>query len=158
MQISFLPELDRKRTQKAVEEAFRQYRLFKYLSFDEREPTITASYELREGGRTNLTSDQTASIATHNIDGQAGRRAYLERVERAVNRLPRMEKFLIQERYMSEDSEYITDYAIYCHSFNPPISEGTYTKIRWKAFYKIALSLNIEVIKDKVVNNEQPTS
>lgn len=148
-QLDFLPELDRKKTQKAVETALSKYRLYKYLAFDEREASVTASYEGKEGGRSNKTSDQTGSIAVHNIDSQIERRNYIERVERAVNRLPRMEKFLILERYMSEDSEYITDYTIYCHRFNPPISEGTYTKIRWKAFYKIALSLNIEVVKEE---------
>lgn len=48
-----LPELDRKKTKEAVEEALRTYRLYKYLTFDEREPTITARYEPMEGGRTN---------------------------------------------------------------------------------------------------------
>ncbi|TKI56555.1 hypothetical protein E8L90_14375 [Brevibacillus antibioticus] len=35
------------------------------LTFHEREASITASYELREGGRTNQTSDQTGSLAVH---------------------------------------------------------------------------------------------
>lgn len=147
-QMSFLPELDRHLTQKAVEEAFRKYRLFKYLSFDEREAGITAGYELREGGRTNQTSDQTASIAIHNVDSTVAQRAYCERVERIVNRLPSKEKFLINERYMGPDSEYITDYNIYCHKMQPPVSEYTYYKIRWKAFYKLALALDIQVAKE----------
>lgn len=146
-QLDFLPELDRKKTQKAVEAALSKYRLYKYLTFDEREASITASYDLREGGSTNLTSDQTASIAVHNIDGQAERRNFCERLERVVSRLPRMERHLITERYMGCDSEYITDYAIYNNHFNPPISDFTYYKIKWKAFYKIALALDIQVVK-----------
>lgn len=146
-QMSFLPELDRKLTQKAVEDALRKYRLCKYLTFNEREASITASYEHQEGGRTNQTSDQTGSIAVHNIDTQNERRAFVERVERVISRLPRMEKHLITERYMGSDSEYITDYAIYNNQFNPPISEFTYYKIKWKAFYKIALALDIQVVK-----------
>ncbi|MFM1655567.1 ArpU family phage packaging/lysis transcriptional regulator [Brevibacillus sp. B_LB10_24] len=148
-QMTFLPELDRKKTQKAVEAALEKYRLYKYLTFEEREASVTASYEHRDGGRSNQTSDQTAGIAVHNVDEQTARRAYCERVERAVNRLPRMERFLIQERYMGADSEYITDYSIYCHRFNPPISEFTYYKIKWKAFYKIALALDIQVVKSE---------
>jgi ArpU family phage transcriptional regulator len=143
----FLPELDRKKTQKAVEAVFAKYRLYKYLTFDEREATITANYELREGGASNKTSDQTAAIAIHNVDAQQARKAYCERIERAVKRLPRMERFLIEERYMGADSEYITDYHIYNHRFSPPISEFTYYKIKWKAFYKIALALDIQVVK-----------
>lgn len=154
-QLDFLPELDRKKTQKAVEAALSKYRLYKYLTFEEREASITASYEGREGGRSNQTSDQTGSIAAYNIDSQAERRAYCERVERVVNRLPRMEKFLIQERYMSEDSEYLTDFNVYCHKFQPPISEGTYSKIRWKAFYKLALALDIAVEKEGGGNGNQ---
>lgn len=146
-QMSFLPELDRKLTQKAVEDTFRKYRLYKYLSFDEREASITGGYELREGGRTNLTSDQTASIATYNVDGKAAQQAFCLRIERAVNHLPRKEKLLITERYMGPDSEYITDYNIYCHQMQPPVSEFTYYKIRWKAFYKLALALDIQVAK-----------
>lgn len=148
-QLDFLPELDRKKTQKAVESALSKYRLYKYLSFEEREASITASYEEREGGRSNKTSDQTGSIAAHNIDSQAERRAYCERLERVVSRLPRLERHLITERYMGSDSEYITDYAIYNHHFNPPISEFTYYKIKWKAFYKVALALDIQVVKSE---------
>jgi len=145
----FLPELDRKATQKSVEAALEKYRIYKYLTFEEREATITASYELREGGRTNVTSDQTASIATHNVDAVAARKAFINRIERAVNRLPRMERFLIEERYLSENAEYITDYNVYTQVFQPPISEGTYIKRRWKAFYKLALFLDIAVEKQK---------
>jgi ArpU family phage transcriptional regulator len=143
----FLPELDRKKTQKAVEAALAKYRLYKYLTFDEREATITANYELREGGASNKTSDQTAVIAIHNVDAQQARKAYCERIERAVKRLPRMERFLIEERYMCEEAEYITDYNVYCHKFQPPISPVTYANIRWKAFYKLALNLNLAVKK-----------
>ena len=142
-----LPEIDRKETQIAVESALAKYRLFKYLTFEERESSITASSEVRYHGPTNQTNDQTASIAIYNADAQKYRKEYCDRIERSVKRLPRMEQFLIEERYMSEESEYMTDYAVYCHRFNPPISEGTYSKIRWKAFYKLALNLNIAVTK-----------
>jgi ArpU family phage transcriptional regulator len=153
----FLPELDRKATQKSVEGILERYRLYKYLTFEEREASITASYEAREGGRPNTISDQTANIAVYNVDEQDKRRQYCERIERAVNRLPRMERFLIQERYMSEDAEYITDLNIYNFKFQPPINKDTYAKIRWRAFYKLAfrlveskvLDLNKLVITDK---------
>ncbi len=145
----FLPELDRKATQKAVEAALERYRLYKYLTFEEREATITANYELREGGRSNKISDQTAQIATYNVDERAKRKAYCERIERAVSRLPRMERFLIEKRYMAEDAQYITDQHVYCFEFQPPISQPKYAEIRWRAFYKLALSLEIAVVKEK---------
>ncbi|GIN60516.1 ArpU family transcriptional regulator [Robertmurraya siralis] len=142
-----LPELDRKATQRKVEEHLEKYRLFKYLTFEEREASITASPEVRYHGPTNETGDQTGSIAIYNVDEQLYRKRFCERTEKAVQRLPKMERFLIEERYMSEDSEYLTDYNVYCFKFQPPISAKTYDKIRWKAFYKLALNLNIAVIK-----------
>ncbi|MBO1003136.1 ArpU family phage packaging/lysis transcriptional regulator [Pseudogracilibacillus auburnensis] len=141
-----LPELDRKATQKAVEAALEKYRIFKYITFDEREASVTSHIDDVGGGKSNLTSDQTASIAIQNVDELERRKRYCERIERAVKRLPRMERFLVEERYMSEESEYITDHNVYCFKFQPPISAMTYMSIRWKAFYKLALGLNIAVI------------
>jgi len=141
-----LPEINRKTTQSKVEQHFKQYRLFKYLTFEVREASITASSEIRYHGPTNTTSDQTSNIAIYNADQQKYREQFIFRTEKAVDRLPKMEKFLIQERYMSSESEYLTDYNVYSHKFQPPISEKTYSKIRWKAFYKLALNLNIAVL------------
>lgn len=143
-----LPELDRKATKAKVEAHLEKYRLFKYLTFEEREASITASSEERFHGPTNQTSDQTASIAIHNVDQQERRKYFCERTERAVKRLPPMERFLIEARYMADDSDYLTDYNVYCHKFQPPISAMTYDKIRWKAFYRLALNLNIAITKE----------
>ncbi len=148
-QLSFmLPEIDRKETQQAVEDALEKYRLFKYLSFEEREASTTASAEIRYHGPTNQTSDQTSSIAAYNVDQEKMRKDFCFHVERAVNRLPKMERFLIEERYMSLETEYLTDYNVYSFKFQPPISEKTYSKIRWKAFYKLALNLSLVVLKN----------
>ena len=144
-----LPELDRKATQNAVEAALEKYRLFKYLTFEEREASITASSTPRYHGPTNQTGDQTGSIAIYNADEQERRKQFCNLIERAVRGLPKMEKFLIEKRYMTEDAEYLTDYKVYCFEFQPPISERTYAKIRWKAFYKLALNLNVAIIKGK---------
>jgi len=143
-----LPELDRKKTQRAVEAALEKYRIFKYLTFEEREASITVSPEPRYHAPTNQTSDQTAQVAIWNVDTQTARRKYCERIERAVHRLPRMERFLIERRYMAEDAEYITDHHVYCFEFQPPISATTYSNIRWRAFYKLALNLNIAVMRE----------
>lgn len=44
---------------------------------------------------------------------------------------------------MSEVAEYITDHNVYNFKFQPPISHVTYGNVRWKAFYKLALNLNL---------------
>ncbi|ARK32149.1 ArpU family phage packaging/lysis transcriptional regulator [Halalkalibacter krulwichiae] len=143
-----LPELDQKKTKEKVLDMLEKYRIYKYLTFEEREASITAGYNERFHGPTNETSDQTAQIALHNVEEQEKRKAFCDKVERAVKRLPPLERFLIEERYMSDNSDYITDHNIYAFKFQPPISANTYTRIRWKAFYKLALNLNIAVTKD----------
>lgn len=59
-----------------------------------------------------------------------------------------MERFLIEDKYLTNEHDYITHENVYCFKFKPPISSGTYSKIRWKAFYKLALDLNIVVEKE----------
>ncbi|MFH0067513.1 ArpU family phage packaging/lysis transcriptional regulator [Peribacillus sp. NPDC056705] len=144
-----LPELDRRETQKAVEETLEKYRLYKYLLYEEREPSLTTNSEIRYHGPTNQIGDQTGSIAIYNADQRIYRKNFCERIERAVSRLPKKERSLIQERYMQQESDYLTDYNVYCFKLQPPISEKTYSKIRWKAFYKLALNLNLAVVKNK---------
>jgi ArpU family phage transcriptional regulator len=138
-----LPELDRKKTQAAVEAALEKYRIFRTITFDEREAGITAGYNERFHGPTNVTSDQTAQIAVHNVDVPAMRRSYCERIEKAVKRLPIIEQKIIHARYMEDD--YVFDYQVYRIVLG--ISEMTYMKRRWKAFYKLALTLDIAVEK-----------
>lgn len=147
MGVDFLPELDRKLTQIAVVEAFEKYRIYKFITFEEREASITASATPRYHGPTNQTSDQTGDIASYNVDERERRRRYCEKVERTVNRLPPLEKTLLTERYMGNDSDYITDQTVYNHRFNPPISKTKYERVRWKAFYKFALNMDIAVEK-----------
>ena len=142
-QLSFeLPELDHKKTQRAVEAALEKYRLYKYLTFEERETSVTASSDPRYHGPTNITSDPTASAAIFNVDSREARKTYCERIERAVNDLPKMERFLIQKRYMTNDADYITDYHVYNFEFQPPRNKDTYAKIRRKAFYRLVLKLD----------------
>lgn len=142
-----LPELDRKATKAKVESHLEKYRLFKYLIFEEREASTVSSIDDVGGGRSNVPGDQTGSIAIYNVDQREQRKHFCERTERAVRHLPPMERFLIEKRYMQNDSDYLTDFRVYCHEFQPPISAMTYDKIRWKAFYRLALNLNIAVTK-----------
>jgi ArpU family phage transcriptional regulator len=144
-----LPELDQKATKQAVEEALEKYRIFRYIAFEEREASTTSGYTERFHGPTNTTSDSTSNIAIHNVDVPEMRKRFCERIERAVNRLHPKERLLIEHRYMKEDyaDEYVKDYQIYNFVFNPPVSAGRYKKIRWQAFYKLALALDIAVEK-----------
>ncbi len=146
-QMSFeLPELDRKKTQAAVESALEKYRIFKTITFEEREASITASSTERFHGPTNVTSDQTADVAIYNVYEPQARQQYCEKVERAVNKLYPRERLLIQERYMKDET--VTDLKFYNFIFNPPISKDLYAKIRWTAFYRLAFNLDYFKIID----------
>ncbi|MDR6883045.1 ArpU family phage packaging/lysis transcriptional regulator [Bacillus sp. 3255] len=152
----FLKEIDRDLTKEAVERYLAEYRMFKHMDFESREATITAAYsDMPRSSPTNVTSDQTANIAIFNVDEPARRKKHCERLEAAVKRLPRMERLLMESRYLSDDAEYITDYNVYNHVFNPPIGATFYRKIRNKAFYKIALALDIEVYKESEPDKKQ---
>lgn len=138
MNIAVLPELDRRRTQIAIEGMLEKYRIFKTVTFEAKEAGTTYSYMERFHGPTNKITDQTASIATHNVDVPAARRAYCECIDSVVERLNDREQQLIRERYLRKDEMY--DYTIYNHVFDPPVSKDTYVKIRSRAFYKMALA------------------
>ncbi|MBP3040590.1 transcriptional regulator [Bacillaceae bacterium Marseille-Q3522] len=138
-----LPQLDHKEIQKKMKAALEKYRLYKYLSMEEREVSITSGGELGIRVSSNKISDQTGNVAAYNVDRQEYRKKYCEQIEQAVKRLPEMERFLIEERYMTSEGDYLTDYQVYCFKFQPPISAMTYSRIRKKAFYRLALNLNI---------------
>jgi hypothetical protein len=73
-----------------------------------------------------------------------GYKMYCETVEKAVNSLPFQEKLLITERYLVNDSEYLTDEVIYKNRFIPVISAMTYSKIRKRAFSNFVRILQIQ--------------
>lgn len=146
-----LPELDRRKTQAAVEAALEKYRIYKTIAFEEREVQVTASYTERLHGAVNVTSDSTARTAIFNVDVQRARQAYCETMDHIVSRLSEKERVLVTERYMKDDD--VFDYKIYNHVFDPPVSKDTYTKIRTRAFYKMALALS-----DRGLINMEPLS
>lgn len=141
-----LPEFDRKSTRAAVDAALEKYRIYKSTLFEEREVKTTAEWSATPRSNTGVTSDQTGNIAAYNVDEPAARRAYCKRIEEAVKLLPRRERILITERYLNTDCDF--DYVVYNNAFERPISEATYYHLKWKAFYKLALNLNIQVIKE----------
>ncbi len=79
-----LPELDRRKTQNALEGVFEKYRIYKTITFMDRESFITAGYTDRPNSPTNVTSDPTARTAVYNVDAPAARLAYCEMVDAVV--------------------------------------------------------------------------
>ncbi|MMZ54180.1 hypothetical protein D1872_159980 [compost metagenome] len=101
MQMSFFPKIDRKATQKRVEEALETARIYKQIGFVRREMKNTPAYEARYHGATNRTTDAAAECA---VDKEEENRMLTERVERAVNRLSKKERETIQKRYLEDES------------------------------------------------------
>lgn len=143
-----LPELDRRKTKEAVEEAFVKYRMYKYLQFDEKEASTTSPFKevvVKSSG----TSDKTADAAIYNADMKEYQKRFCEKLERVVKHLPSLEQFLVEKRYMDRNAEYMTDLKMYNFVFQPPISAKFYYKLQRNAFYKIALAMNFNVEKNK---------
>jgi ArpU family phage transcriptional regulator len=146
-----LPRLDEKATREAVEAELERALFYKLMDFDEerREAKITASYELRESQRTNQTSDSTANIALYNVQKEKERQDHIYKVERAVSRLNKRQRQLINERYLTEFG--VSDTEVYAGIMG--ISRTTYTFIRNEAFYMLAFILRVYVEKTEVSND-----
>ncbi|WZX99581.1 ArpU family phage packaging/lysis transcriptional regulator [Bacillus sp. FSL W7-1360] len=134
-----LQNIDKRKTQQAVESLFDKYRLYKYVGFDKRSTQLVQV--LSDMPRGGGTSDQTADVAMHNADAETLCKMFCDRIEQTVESLPEVEQFLIKHRYMSRDASYMTDLKMYTVVFDPPVSNKFYYKVRGEAFYKLSLML-----------------
>lgn len=127
-----------------IERIFSIYRKHKYytLFMSDYNINITSKIDEVGGGRSNNISDSTANTAIELADKKAEAIKYVERVEKAVDQLPDIERDLIRYRYMTRDYNYISDYTVYETKLF--ISKPTYVKIRNRAFeslYKMLVDL-----------------
>ncbi|MED0676595.1 ArpU family phage packaging/lysis transcriptional regulator [Aneurinibacillus thermoaerophilus] len=130
MQLSFLPKINRRATQRRVEEALKTARIYRQIGFVCREIEMTPAYEARYHGATNKTSDQVAEFATWNVDEEERVRRLTVRVERAVKRLPKRQRQIIEKRYLEDED--VFDYIV-CTELG--MSESTYGRQKAKAVY-----------------------
>lgn len=77
-------------------------------------------------------------------DAEEDNTEFHQKIETAINRLPEKEKFLITQRYLHPESEYMQEYQVYELLFDPPISHVTYSVIRNRAMIKLALFLRLD--------------
>lgn len=143
MQLQFnLPEIDRDKTKLAVEKALETYRLYSLQVSLDRLPSITASYSLAPAA-SNLPSSSTEQVAMANIEYEQKRVKYINWIVSGVNRLSKMERTIIHQRYLQENE--LFDYQIY-RDLN--MSERNYYYVKSRLFYKLAFALKIEVYKE----------
>lgn len=120
-----------------IERIFSTYRKYKYYTLFMSDYNINTTSKIDEigGGRSNQTSDQTANAAIKIADKKQEAKEFVEKIERAVEQLPDIERDIIKLRYMSRNHNYINDYTIY--EVKIPMSDKTYRKIRNQAFEKL---------------------
>lgn len=148
-QLTFkLPEINRKATQQAVEDALEMYRMYLLTVPEERLPKVTTTFTLVPPTFSNQFHSSTEDAAIHKVDFERERDEYIERIRKAVNRLAKREREAVIKKYFGEDE--LFDYEIYNEL---GMSEWYYhQKFKPRIFYKLAFILRIEVYKAKELN------
>lgn len=108
-------------------------------------PKITGGFSIVPPAATNAFHSSIESTAIKRIEWEQKRNAYLERVQKAVNRLPYNERQIIIKRYMQQEP--VFDYQVYNEI---GMSERSYTRLKAKTFLDLAYALNEVVFKDFV--------
>ncbi|MFD1176881.1 ArpU family phage packaging/lysis transcriptional regulator [Paenibacillus puldeungensis] len=136
-------KVDEEATKEAVEKYLLQAREYKITEFIPIEPNMTAAYSDMPRSYTGLTSNHTCDIAIHNIDEQERRRKHVERVDKAINRLPQRQQTLIRARYF--ENEDMWDYEA---AEQIGYSDRHYRRIKTLAIYRLAMMLGLMVFKE----------
>lgn len=136
------PVIDKKATRKRVESILDNYRLYLLQVPDDMLPKITAGFSIVPPSATNAFHSSTESTALKRIEWEQKRNAFLEKVQRAVNRLPYNERQIIIKRYMQQEP--VFDYQVYNEI---GMSERSYTRLKGKTFLDLAYALNEVVFK-----------
>ncbi|QJD87593.1 hypothetical protein [Cohnella herbarum] len=127
--IKGLTAAQKKELQRVCEDLFERYRYFKLV---EAENDASGRLDLNE--------------SAYEIEQSERRKMLIQRLEQIVERLPLSEKDMIKLRYM--DSDEARDYQIY--QIELGIAEGTYTKIRTSAFFKLAGAFKLDFGADPI--------
>jgi ArpU family phage transcriptional regulator len=151
-QLTFkLPEIDRKKTQKNVENAIEMYRMYLFSVPEERLPKVTASYSLAPPSTNNEYHSSTERTVVEKLDYEIEREEYIERFRKVINRLSEKEREAVILRYLGDEE--LFDYEVY-NALG--MSEWYYhQKFKPRIFYKLALSLGIEVYKKRFTTKRQ---
>ena len=136
-------EIDLKRTRARVEEILESCRLYMQIGYHpQHQAGITARYQFTPPSRTNTFSSSTESIAQKNVDEERRRRELVESVWAAVERLNEQERKIVTMRYLEDDDTF--DYIVWSEM---NLSERKYYRLKARAFFKLALMLDIAIYK-----------
>lgn len=152
-QMVFPWEIDREATRQRVEEHLETARIYKQIGFVRKEMRNTTSPEPRYHGPTNYIGRPAEETAAWNVDTEERMKEITERVEKAVGRLGKMERQIIEKRYL--EGEDIYDYHVYTELH---MSERKYYRLKSKAIYKLAFMLRLEMFVDPDEEHEEQTA
>lgn len=138
-QMVFPWEIDRETTRQRVEEHLETARVYRQIGFVRREMKVTASPEPRYHGPTNVIGKPAEETATWNVDTEERMKEITEKVQKAVSRLGKLERQIIEKRYLEAEDVY--DYHVYTELH---MSERKYYRLKSKAIYKLAFMLRLE--------------
>ena len=135
-----LMEINREETRRRVEAELERARIYKEVGFVRKETQLTPAYEPRYHGSTNVTSNQIENVAIFNVDTESRLKQAYERVNIAMRGLKRMERDIINMRYL--DDEDVLDFNVYNEL---ALSERSYYRRKSRALYKLAFAMSLEV-------------
>ena len=142
-----LPEIDRTLTREHVEKHLEKYRLLLLTQPEEKLPVITQQFSITPRSITNAFSSETENLAIERVDNEQAIARFIERTNKAINRLSRQERAVIIKNYCNTEKLY--NYEIYNEL---GMSERHYNRIKSRAFYHLALALRLEVyVEDQAV-------
>lgn len=133
-------EINREETRKRTEEELEKARVYSKVGIVRREIKNTPSYEPREHQGTNAISKPCEDVAIHNAQREMDLKQAFERVEKGLRALKRMERQIIEMRYL--DDEDANDYNVYSELH---LSERSYYRRKSGALYKMAFAMGLEV-------------
>lgn len=135
--------IDEIETRHQVEVFLETIRVYRQIGFVRRQATLTASSDPRYHGSTNIIIRQTENIAIWNTDRAEELERKSKLLEVALERLKRVEREIIERRYMTNEDEYDS---ILCGELG--MSERKYRRVKSRAIYILACSLGLEIYKE----------
>lgn len=138
-QLVFPWEIDRETTRQRVEQYLKTARIYRQIGLVRREMKVTTSPEPRYHGPTNVAGKPVEETAIWNVNTEERMKEITERVQKAVGRLGKLERQIIEKRYLEDEDVY--DYNVYSELH---LSERKYYRLKSKAIYKLAFMLRLE--------------
>ncbi|WP_375104629.1 ArpU family phage packaging/lysis transcriptional regulator [Paenibacillus sp. RS8] len=136
-------DLDSDQTRQRVEEFLETVQVFRRFGFVRREATITHNASPQYHQRTNTISRSAEDIALWNVSKEDELQRKSDLLDKAMSKLNRIEREIVNQRYMTPDEVY--DYNV---AADMCIGEKRYRELRDRALFLLAFALRLEVYNE----------